>query len=378
MTRKRRRGNGEGSIYQRANGKWCATYCAGYTEQGRRRRRTIFGKTKQAVQDKLRQLTADSATRPPLEPQRIAVGEFLDRWLADAAKPALKPTTYANYAAVARNHIKPRIGGLPLSKLAVMHIQSLYADMARAGKSAETIRLTHAVLRRALRQAVNWRLVPYNVSVDVERPRTSKIEFTPLNAPQVAQLLAAVVDHRLAAIFTVAVATGMRLGELFGLQWLDVDLTAGVIMVRRSLAEISGKLLVTDPKTARSRRRIDLPQVAIDALHRHREAMAAEGFGQVKWVFCNTRGGPLRRSHFHKQVFKRLLKKANLPDIRFHDLRHTSATLLLSAGVHPKVVQERLGHSQISITLDIYSHVLPTLQREAAGKLEEMLGGGTG
>jgi integrase len=139
------------------------------------------------------------------------------------------------------------------------------------------------------------------------------------------------------------------------------------------LVELSGKLYLLEPKTARSRRRIDLPQIAIDSLRRHREAMAAEGLGSVAWVFCNTQGGALRRSHFHKSVFKPLLKRAGLPAIRFHDLRHTSATLLLSAGVHPKVVQERLGHSQISVTLDIYSHVLPTLQREAASKLDQIL-----
>ena len=148
-------------------------------------------------------------------------------------------------------------------------------------------------------------------------------------------------------------------------------------MVRRALIEVGGRLHLVEPKTARSRRRIDLPQMAIAALERHRAAMLAEGKGAVAWVFCNTKGGPLRRSHFHRQTFKPLLKRAELPDIRFHDLRHTSATLLLSAGVHPKVVQERLGHSQISVTLDTYSHVLPTLQREAAGKLDGILAGGT-
>jgi integrase len=157
------------------------------------------------------------------------------------------------------------------------------------------------------------------------------------------------------------------------LQWTDVDLDAGLIMVRRALIEVGGKLHLMEPKTARSRRRIDLPQVAIEALKKHRQTMIDWGWGDSPWVFCNVRGGPLRRSHFHKAVFKPLLKKAGLPDIRFHDLRHTSATLLLSVGVHPKVVQERLGHSQISVTLDTYSHVLPTMQREAANKLDQVL-----
>jgi integrase len=377
MARKRR-GNGEGSIYQRACGTWCATYSSGYNDKGKRRRRTIFGKTKQAVQDKLRQLTTEIGAGATVEPQRMTVGEYLDRWLKDVAQPRLKLTTYANYARVVKNHIKPQIGGLPLAKLAIFHVQALYATMGRSGKSAETVRLTHAVLRRALRQAVNWRLVPYNVCAEVERPRVVKIEITPLDGEQVLQLLKEAEDHRLAALFTMAVATGMRQGELFGLQWPDVDWKAGVVMVRRALVEVHGRLHLLEPKTSRSRRRIDLPQVAIETLQRHRVAMVAAGWGNVSWVFCNTRGGPLRRSHFNTQIFKPLLKKAKLPEIRFHDLRHTSATLLLSLGIHPKVVQERLGHSQISVTMDTYSHVLPTMQREAASKLDQVLGKAVG
>jgi integrase len=148
--------------------------------------------------------------------------------------------------------------------------------------------------------------------------------------------------------------------------------------VCRILLEVNGKLLVSEPKTAKSRRSVTLPQVAITALWDHKAKLLSEGLGSAPWVFCNTQGGPIHRSHFHSYWFKPLLKRAGLPDIRFHDLRHTSATLLLSAGVHPKIVQERLGHSQISITLDTYSHVLPTMQREAAEKLNRFLGSAVG
>jgi integrase len=171
----------------------------------------------------------------------------------------------------------------------------------------------------------------------------------------------------------LAVTAGMRLGELFGLQWPDIDLAKATLMVRRTLCELEGELFVSEPKTAKGRRRIDLPKMAVDALWRHKKRMLVEGFAAVEWVFCNSHGGPLRRSHFHANDFKPLLKRAKLPAIRFHDLRHTSATLLLSAGVHPKIVQERLGHSQISVTLDTYSHVLPTMQVEAASRLDELL-----
>jgi integrase len=203
--------------------------------------------------------------------------------------------------------------------------------------------------------------------------RAETVVFSP---EEVTRLFAAAAGDRLEAFYVLAVTTGMRLGELFALHWPDVDLAKHTVHIRRTLVEVNGKLELAEPKTQKSRRSVYLPEMAVAALRRHRALMAAEGFGDVPWVFCNTQGRPMRRSHFHAYQFKPLLKRAGLPDIRFHDLRHTSATLLLSAGVHPKVVQERLGHSQIGVTLDIYSHVLPGLQQEAAEKLDEMLAGG--
>jgi integrase len=157
------------------------------------------------------------------------------------------------------------------------------------------------------------------------------------------------------------------------LQWPDVDLKGRAINVQHTLIEINGKLSLAEPKTPKSRRRVDLPRVVVDALTKHRAQSVREGFAKQPWVFCNSTGGPLRRTHFHVNHFKPMLATAGLPVIRFHDLRHTSATLLLAAGVHPKVVQERLGHSQIGITLDTYSHVVPTMQLEAASKLDTLM-----
>ncbi len=200
-----------------------------------------------------------------------------------------------------------------------------------------------------------------------------KRQIAPLTSEQVQQLLDAAKDDRLYALYVVAIGTGMRLGEIFGLQWPDVDLKGRAINVRSTLIEINGKLTLAEPKTPKSRRRVDLPQFVVDALTKHRAQSVREGFAKEPWVFCNSTGGPLRRTHFHVNQFKPLLATADLPAIRFHDLRHTSATLLLAAGVHPKVVQERLGHSQIGITLDTYSHVVPTVQLEAARKLDAMM-----
>jgi len=372
MARKRR-GNGEGSIYQRANGTWCATISIGYDPNGKRKRRTLFGRSKQDVQDKLGKVANDVAHQRDIEPQRIKLGEYLKRWLKDAAKPRVRETTFANYQRVVKNHIQPHLGGVPLAKLTAFQIHGLYSCLDQAGKSAETIRLTHAVLHRALKQAVRWRLIPFNMASDVDRPRADKVDISPLTAEEVRTLLKVADGERLEALYVLAVTAGMRLGELLGLQWSDVDLLGRAIMVRHSLQELNGKLTLAEPKTARGRRRIDLPQMAIDALVRHRARLLKEGLAGVAWVFPNRSGGPWRRSHLHFNEFKPLLKLAGLPDIRFHDLRHTSATLLLSQGVHPKVVQERLGHSQISVTLDTYSHVLPTMQVEAAGKFDQVL-----
>jgi integrase len=238
---------------------------------------------------------------------------------------------------------------------------------------ARVRQLTHAVLRRALKQALRWGIVARNPCEAVDPPRVPKRTISPLTAEQVQTFLEAAKEDRLYALCVVAIETGMRLGEIFGLQWPVVELKDRAIKVQHTLMEINGKLTLAEPKTPKSRRRIDLPQVVVDALTKHRAQSVREGFAKVPWVFCNATGGPLRRTHFHVNHFKSLLDKADLPVIRFRDLRHTSATLLLAAGVHPKVVQERLGHSQIGITLDTYSHVVPTMQLEAADKLDAMM-----
>ncbi len=193
-----------------------------------------------------------------------------------------------------------------------------------------------------------------------------------LDAAQVGQLLQAAREDRLHAVYVLAVATGLRQGELLGLHWEDVDMKQGALTVRRQLSEEGGVLQFTEPKTAKGRRRVELPEFATAALHEHRKRMLAAGTpGPL--VFCDTEGNPIRKRNLLRRSFQPLLQRAELPKIRFHDLRHTAATLLLSQGVHPKIVQERLGHAQISLTLDTYSLVLPSMQKEAAAKLDSLL-----
>jgi len=370
---RKRRGRGEGSIYQRADGSWCATYSAGYAANGKRIRRTVFGASKDEVNNKLTKVLAGRLDGSYIEPNRTRLAAFLERWLEDAARPSIRPTTYVSYKGIVNNHIGPRIGGTSLALLNPTHVQRLYADMERDGVGPRVRQLTHAVLRRALKQALRWGLIVRNPCDAVDPPRVPKHEISPFTSEQVQIFLAAAKSDRLYALFVVAVGTGMRLGEIFGLRWPDVDLKGRAISVRNTLIEVNGKITLAEPKTPKSRRRVDLPQVVIDALTEHRAQTMREGFASEPWVFCNSAGGPLRRTHFQFNHFKPILIAAGLPDIRFHDLRHTSATLLLAAGVHPKVVQERLGHSQIGITLDTYSHVVPTMQLEAAAKLDAMM-----
>jgi integrase len=372
-TTRKRRGYGEGSIHQRPDGTWRATISAGYNANGKRKRRDVYGKTKREVQDELTKLQNAKAHGTLTKPSRTTVGQFMQQWLNDVARVSVKATTYANYQGVVKNHITKHIGGIPLQRLEPHHVQAMYSTMEQEKASSETRRLVHVVLSRGVKQALKWGLVVRNVCCAIDPPRVVKSDITPLNPGQVGKLLAAAKDARLEAIYMVAIGIGLRLGELFGLQWSDVDLDASTLAVRHTLTEVGGKLTLTEPKTAKGRRLVTLPRRVVDALVDHRKRMVASGFAGVPFVFCNSRGGPLRRSHFHRNEFKPLLKRAELPAIRFHDLRHTSATLLLAQGVHPKVVQERLGHAQISLTLDTYSHVLPSMQADAASRLDSLL-----
>jgi integrase len=298
---------------------------------------------------------------------------LLERWLADSVTLTVRASSLASYRQIARIHITPKIGAVKLAKLGTAHIQNLIAEMTRANKSPRLVQMAYAVLHRALFVAVRWGLVIRNVAEAVDRPTVPKHEITPLNAEQAKSFLEAAEADRLYALYVLALMTGCRQGELFGLEWADIDLKAGTLMVRRTLVELGGKITTNEPKTAKGRRLIELPQMAVEALWQHKTLLLTEGLASCPLVFCDSVGSHLRRQNVLRRSFQPILKRAGLKDVRFHDLRHSSATLLLSAGVHPKIVQERLGHSQIGITMDIYSHVLPSMQREASGKLDGLL-----
>lgn len=224
---------------------------------------------------------------------------------------------------------------------------------------------------------------PRNVCDLVAPPRKARFEIQPFTAEQVQSFFDAIAGHKWEALFTLALATGMRQGELLGLKWQDINFSTGTLQVRRILtgvpSETSGKVFIeAEPKTQHSRRSITIASFALETLNQHRipqveaRLKAGELWNEHDYVFCTLVGTHLRPSHV-VDAFKKLLKKAELPDMRFHDLRHSAATLLLSLGVHPKVVQELLGHTQISMTMEIYSHVLPSMQQDAVSKLNTLL-----
>ena len=366
----KRRGNGEGSIFQRADGKWATTLTVGYNQHGKRIRKTLYGATKREVQEKLSKLHGQRLDGTLVESGTTTLAQFLDKWLEDSVRISVRPATFDNYGHMV-THIKAKLGGAALSKLTAIHIQGMYAELEREGKKPRLRQLIHAVLSRSLRTAVRWGLLARNLCDAVERPSVPKHEITPLDEAQAQQFLAAAADDRLYALYVLAITTGLRQGELLGLQWPDINLGAGVLSVQRTLLERNGVHSFGEPKTSRSKRLVSLPGFAIEALWAHKAKMLAEGFAATELVFCGERrGGPLFKGNIIRRSFRPLLKSTGLPAIRFHDLRHTAATLLLSQGVHPKVVQERLGHSSISVTMDIYSHVLPSMQREAADRLD--------
>ncbi len=341
---------------------------------GKRRRKRLTAPTKREV-ERLIASTIQAAQTGFTDAGRVTVREFLDRWL-DAAAPTLRPATRRRYADLVRLHILPTVGNVKVAKLGPADVQRLYADRLAAGLSPTSVRHVHGVLHRALDQAVRWGLLARNVTDTVDPPRRSTPEAKAWDARQVAAFLAVAGGDDLNALWRLALLAGLRRGELLGLDWTDLDLDRGTLAVRRTLSRgADSRLIAGEPKTASGRRQIALPTSAVDALRRHRlrrlelRLAAGPAHDDQGRVFTTDTGGPLHPNSLALR-FRRLTEAAGLPAIRLHDLRHTCATLMLANGEHPKVVQERLGHADIAMTMNLYSHVTPDMQRHAADRLD--------
>ena len=373
----RRRGNGEGTILKRSDGRWAAAIVLDDYS-----RKWIYGKTRREVHDRLTKIQRDIAEGRPVVNERVTVAEYMHRWLYEVAKQRTRPMTFRGYEHLVRLHILPALGRIRVAKLSPQHVHSLITRKTREGRLApRTIQYMHSVLRAALNQAVRWRMVHYNAAALVSAPGWTRLEPNVLTPEEARRLLDAARGDRLEALYSAALALGLRQGEALGLKWGDVDLDTGILRVRRAAQRIphQGTQLV-ETKTARSRRSLVIPPMVISALRSHRARQNLERLAAgERWIDNDlvfpSRLGTLADGPNITHRFRRLLKKAGLPPMRFHDLRHACASLLLVQGVHPRVVMEILGHSQISLTMNTYSHVLPTLQREAADRMEAALSG---
>ncbi len=322
------------------------------------------------------------------DPGALSVGAYLDDWLI-GVRPALKPSTAKSYAELIRWYVKPRIGATRLADLNALHLRGLYANLLATGSvrgagplAPATVGGVHRVLRKACGDAVEAGLLSRSPLVGVRPPRVSSPEVETWSAVEVHRFLDGVLNDRLYGLWVLVIATGMRRGEIAGLRWADVDLDAGVIAVRRSRVSVGWQVYEGEPKSRSSRRTISVDErvVAILVSHRRRqleERLAwGEAWSNTGYVFTIEDGTPVHPERI-KTFFDRLVEAVGVPKIRFHDLRHTSATLALAAGIHPKVVSERLGHASIAITLDLYSHVTPSMQSDAADKLGAVIFGDT-
>ena len=373
----KKRGHGEGSITKRKDGRWMARYTV-HTANGPKRRH-IYGKTRKEAADKLARVLSDRVEGIVYDDANLTVGEYLDVWLKNSVRGSVRQSTYDRDASLVNNHLRPALGGIKLKKLSAAHVQGFYRDRLDNGLSASTVYKMHAILHKALTQVLKWHMVPRNVTEAVRPPRPAPKEMRLLTSDEARSLLQAARGSGLEALYVLAVTTGMRQGELLALRWQDVDIKNGTVSVRRTLTRNGGSIEMGEPKTKKSRRSIRLTPRAVEALESHLDCQLREmgilgdRYKDRGLLFTTSTGGPINPSNLRQRSFARLLKEARLPHIRFHDLRHTCATLLLAQGTHPKYVQDLLGHATIAITLDTYSHVMPGMGDQTARAMQDAL-----
>ncbi len=376
--RYKRRAYGTGSIFQRKDRKGKQWIAQIILENGKILQK--YCKTQEEAGEVLNEMLYEQRHGTLITEKDQTVKQHFERWL-EVHKTKIRWSTYLRYQGLVNKHVLPTLGRISLQKLAAQDLEALYARKLEEGLSPISVEAIHKTIHLALKQAVRWRLINRNVSEDVSPPRETQLHERQILTPEQAQkLLVAARGHRLEAMLTLAIATGMRRGELLALRWRDIDFQQKCLYVRRSASRLPGGYRVTEPKTARGKRKNTLPKFVMEALQQHRirqkelKLKAGPDWEENDLVFCNIYGRFLNTQSLFV-LFSALLKKAGLPHIRFHDLRHSAATILGAMGVSAKVIQELLGHSSITITLNVYSHVLPSMQQEAMDKLDRLFGG---
>lgn len=374
-----RRGNDEGSIWRRADGRWSGSYFIPTRSSGRSRR-YVYGSSRDEVRAKLLALMVQVERGLPIAESKETLGSYLEVWLSDVAAKRVRANTLTGYRTNVERHIAPRLGRRKLGKLTAADVRMMLDSCKAAGLSDRSVKYVHATLRVALEDAVREDLVGRNVAKLVRLSTPERPEVRVLTVDEGRTLLRSVRDDRLFAGLVLLILLGLRRSELLGLRWRDVDLERGVLEVRQGLHYVAGALVFLPPKTRRSRRSLPLPGLCADALQAHRERMARERAASlVEWpdnglVFVTTVGTPVDPNNFSRS-FAKWCDLAGVPAVRLHDLRHTCVSMLLYLGVPPRVVMEIVGHAALEMTMNVYGHVNLDDQRAALDRLNGLLDG---
>ncbi len=378
----------EGSIIRRGKKSWRLKFEKGRDDNGNRMigYETVRGSKKDA-KIRLTEILESRNKGSFVDRTVMTVAAYLMQWLADHAFHSVSRKTFERYSEIVELHLVPALGAKKLSDLKPLAIQSYYSQALKEGRrdgkgglAPRTVLHHHRVLCEALRQAVRWRLLAINPAEAAEPPRPDHAEIDVLMDDDLHTLLKTARPTRSYPAILMAATTGMRRGEVLGLRWVDLDLAAGIVTVNHTLEETKAGMRLKEPKTKRSRRNITLPALMVAALRSHKVAQAQErlmlGLGRDAngYVFAALDGGPIRPRNLSKE-FSRIVERAGVRRVSIHSLRHTHASQLLRDGVHVKVVSERLGHSTVSITLDVYAHTIPNMQADAAARIDAAFAG---
>lgn len=301
-----------------------------------------------------------------VDSKNMTFNEYLDYWFNQCCLSQLKPSTYESYKRNIDKHIVSVLGSIKLKNLKPLHLQSFYTNRLNLGLSKTSVKYLHRIIHRALNQAVKWQLISTNVSDNVDIPKPDKYIAQILNAYEVTKLLNAVKNTNIYLPVLLAISTGMRRGEVLGLTWKNVDIDNSIITITQAIVPTNNGIEITTPKTKNSIRRISIPETLKTVLAKYKKKSSCE-------YVCSNEFNELIKPSYLNHKFKEILLDNNLPEIRFHDLRHSHASLLVSQGVQPKIISERLGHSNINITMDLYSHVYDATNIEVANNFDKFL-----
>ena len=367
-----------GQIIKKGDRKYQIKASLGRGADGKRKyfTKTIDG-TKRQAEEYLNKVLYEISTGSFVHPSKDFFSEYISDWLENIAKPRVSSKTFRGYEQSVRLYLIPALGNTKLDKVSPDQIQSMYNEMLNKGLSSSTIKNTHAVLNNSLKQAVKWGKLYRNPAEHVNLPKSIKKEMKVLTLQEAERFLDAAACSRMKPLFSLLLATCIRPGEALGLKWSDVDFAANKITINRSLSRSGGNWSLVPPKTQNGRRLIPVPISVMEDLLEHKKKQSKDAkekpYNDQGFVFATSTGEPFSDRNIISRYFKPLLKSAGLPDIRLYDLRHTCATLLLSNGENIKVVSERLGHADVALTLNTYTHVLPNMQESATQKIEDVL-----